>query len=97
MSKRKFDAYEKKISERRRGEVNGKKKTVVPSHMEVQRMSGKPNHLKTFKPLNTRDFVNFSSYDEMSIENLKETCEGLLTCHMVHAMYCLQNVDRLAF
>ena len=39
-------------------------------------MFGKPNHLKKFEPLDAREFVNFSSFDELSIENLKEACES---------------------
>ena len=70
MSKRKFDVYEKRISEKRREEVNGTKKAAVPSHIQVQRMFGKPNLLKKFELLDTR------SYDELSIENLKEACES---------------------
>jgi hypothetical protein len=31
--------------------------------------------LKKYEPLDTRDFVPFSEYDELSIENIKEACE----------------------
>ena len=31
--------------------------------------------LKKYEPLDTRDFVPFSEYDELSIENIKDTCE----------------------
>ena len=38
-------------------------------------MTMEPNHLKKFEPLDTRDFVEFSSSDELSIENIKEACK----------------------
>ena len=41
----------------------------------VQRMSSEANRLKKFEPLDTRDFVDFSDFDEISIDNIKLACE----------------------
>ena len=38
-------------------------------------MTTEANHLKKFEPLDTRYFVEFSSLDKLSIENIKEACE----------------------
>ena len=35
--------------------------------------SGRPK--KKFEPLDTRNFVPFGNYDELNIENIKDTCE----------------------
>ena len=62
---------------RNRGEKDGKRSTgTVPSDILVQRMSSTASgRLKKYEPLDTRDFVPFSDYDELSIENIKDTCE----------------------
>ena len=42
----------------------------------VQQISSQPTgRQKKYEPLDTRDFVDFSQYDEITIENLKEACE----------------------
>ena len=38
-------------------------------------MGAEPSRLKQFEPLNTRDFVDFSDFNENSIENIKSACE----------------------
>lgn len=38
-------------------------------------MTAEPNHLKKYEPVETREFVDFSAYDELTIENIKEACE----------------------
>ena len=76
MSKRKaWDFYEKKCSAKRRGEPALKKKSSAPCSIMVQRMSSEANRLKKFEPLDTRDFVDFSDFDEISIDNIKLACE----------------------
>ena len=48
----------------------------VPSSIMVQRMSSQPTgRQKKYEPLDTRDFVDFSDYDEITIENVREACE----------------------
>ena len=69
-----WDLYEKKCSEKRKGETL-KKKSSSPSCIMVQRMSTEANRLKKFEPLDTRDFVDFSDFDEISIDNIKLACE----------------------
>ena len=38
-------------------------------------MSSEANRLKKFEPLDTRDFVDFSDFEEISIDNIKLACE----------------------
>ena len=64
------------VAKKRKGEAMGKTKTTVPSHFQVHRMTDEANHLKKFEPLDTRDFVDFLSYEELSIENIKEACKN---------------------
>ena len=33
--------------------------------------------LKNYKPLDTRDFIPFNAFTELSIENIKKSCECL--------------------
>ena len=48
----------------------------VPNDILVQRMSSTASgSLKKYEPLNTRDFVSFEDYDELSAEKIKEACE----------------------
>jgi len=48
----------------------------VPNDILVQRMfSAASGRLKKYKPLDTRDFVPFEDYEELSVENIKEACE----------------------
>ena len=69
-----WDMYEKKCSEKRKGEPL-KKKSCSPCCIMVQRMGAEANRVKKFEPLDTRDFVDFSDFDEISIENIKSACE----------------------
>lgn len=48
----------------------------VPVNILVQRMSSTlSGRLKKYDPLDTRDFVPFGEYEELSLENIKEACE----------------------
>ena len=48
----------------------------VPNDILVQRMSSAASgRLKKYEPLDTRDFVPFEDYEELSVENIKEACE----------------------
>ena len=48
----------------------------VPSDTLVQRMSSiVSGQVKKYEPLDTRDFVPFEDYDELSIDNMKDACE----------------------
>ena len=33
-------------------------------------------HLKKFEPLDTRDFIPFDEYEELTLDNIKEACEN---------------------
>ena len=49
---------------------------AAPNDILVQRMSSTASgRLKKFEPLDTRDFVPFGDYDDLTIENIKEACE----------------------
>ena len=57
---------------------DGKKEAhkAAANDILVQRMSSTASgRLKTFEPLDTRDFVPFGDYDDLTIENIKEACE----------------------
>ena len=61
-----------------KGSGGGKKEThkAAPNDILVQRMSSTASgRLKKFEPLNTRDFVPFGEYDDLTIENIKEACK----------------------
>jgi hypothetical protein len=73
-----WEDFEQRVGlKRTRGEKDGKRSTgTVPSDILVQRMSSTASgRLKKYEPLDTRDFVPFSDYDELSIENIKDACE----------------------
>ena len=55
--------------------LQGNFPNVVPNDMFVQRMSSTlSGRLKMFEPLDTRDFVPFGDYNDLTIENIKEAC-----------------------
>ena len=69
-----WDEYEKKMSNKR--VVGTSKPKKNPSCLTVQRMSSEPTgRAKKYEPMETREFVDFTSYDEFSIDNVKEACE----------------------
>ena len=70
-----WNDFHKEISKKRRGDTSTKKKGPSPQSIMVQRMSSEPNKSKKYEPLDTRDFVDFTKYDELSIENVKDACE----------------------
>ena len=70
-----WNDFHKEISKKRRGDTATKKKGPSPQSIMVQRMSSEPNKSKKYEPLDTRDFVDFTKYDELSIENVKDACE----------------------
>ena len=48
----------------------------VPSDILVRRMSSTASgRLKRYEPLDTRDFVPLEDYEELNLENIKDTCE----------------------
>ena len=73
--KESWEEFEKHVGNKRN---NVKKPGMgkVPSDILVQRMlytdSGR---LKKCEPLDTRDFVPFEDYEELNLENIKESCE----------------------
>ena len=72
-------AFERRVGLKR---IEGQEKKTraggvkVPSDILVQRMSSVASgRLKKYEPLDTRDFVPFEDYDELSIDNIKDACE----------------------
>ena len=54
----------------------GARAKAVPTDILVQRMSSTASgRLKKFEPQDTRDFVPFGDYDDLTIANIKEACE----------------------
>ena len=75
--KRTWEKFHKMIGEQRRsnGSIKAKSKFPKPSSIMVQRMSSSPNRSKNYEPLDTRDFVDFTDYDELCIDNIRDACE----------------------
>ena len=78
--KEKWEDFEGRVSMKRSSAGEGKKGAsakAVPNDILVQRMSSTASgRLKKFEPLDTRDFVPFGDYDDLTIENIKEACEN---------------------
>ena len=71
-----WDSFEKRVGVKRTGTTAKKVGMNVPNDILVQRMS--PNasgRLKKYEPLDTRDFIPFDDYEELTIDNVKEACE----------------------
>ena len=68
-----WEEYKKKMSTKRvKGSIKAKK---TPEFITVQRMSSEPiGTAKKYEPSDTRDFVDFSDFIEITIENIKEAC-----------------------
>ena len=58
---------------------NGKAKKAKKGieSIVVQRVNTQPiNKTKKFEPLDTRDFIDFSNYDTLTLANIKEACKN---------------------
>ena len=79
MSK-KFDEWEKHLKEKRVGEkgLKGQNKGKdAPNSITVQLLSSQATgKSKKYEALDTRDFVDFSKYTELTLENVKAACES---------------------
>ena len=74
--KRSWDDLKRDVASKRSGKGTTTKKSMpAPATIMVQRMSSVPNRSKKYDPLDTRDFVDFSAYTELSLENIKDACE----------------------
>ena len=73
--KRTWEDFQKIVKEKRSGNTKTKNKCPRPSSIMVQRMSSTPNRSKKYEPLDTRDFVDFTDYDELNIDNIRDACE----------------------
>ena len=51
----------------------GAKGTAAPSDIIVQRLTAEPYDKQTFRPIQPREFVEFSN-DDLTLENLKFAC-----------------------
>ena len=79
MSK-KFDEWEKRLKENRVGEkgLRGLNKGKdAPNCITVQLLSSQATgKSKKYEAFDTRDFVDFSEYTELTLENVKPACES---------------------
>ena len=58
------------------GHGKGKKTKKSIESIVVQRVNTQPTgKLKKFEPLDSRDFVDFSNYDSLTLKNIKHACE----------------------
>ena len=58
------------------GHGKGKKTKKGIESIVVQRVNTQPTgKLKKFEPLDSRDFVDFSNYDSLTLKNIKHACE----------------------
>ena len=74
--KRTFAQLQYNLTDKRMGNAGKKnKKFAAPSCITVQRLSETPNRSKKYEPLDTRDFIDFTDYDDRTIENIKDSCE----------------------
>ena len=74
-----WNKFKKEVAAKRSGGVtprNEKKKGKIASSLVVQRMNPQPaGTLKKYQPSDARDFVDFSKYNELTLQNVKEACE----------------------
>ena len=89
---RSWEEYERELSIKRLGGMNQKKKQhQTPECIMVQRMSSEASgRAKKYEPLDTRDFVDFRSFHELSLENVKAACERFYeaaegSCDVLHS------------
>lgn len=71
-----WDDFEKRVGMKRTGNDAKKAGTKLPNDILVQRMSPTASgRLKKFEPLDTRDFIPFDNYEELTLDNIKDACE----------------------
>ena len=74
--KERWEDFEARVGIKRSGGRKKETHKAAPNDILVQRMSSTASgRLKKFEPLDTRDFVPFGEYDDLTIENIKEACE----------------------
>ena len=75
--KERWEDFEARVGMKQSGAGEGKKEaSAVPNDILVQHMSSTASgRLKKFEPLDTRDFVPFGDYDDLTIANIKEACK----------------------
>ena len=76
--KRTWQEFQKMVGEKRGKNSTTKAKSKCPSSIMVQRMSSAPNRSNKYEPLDTRDFVDSTDYDELNIENIRDACKKVL-------------------
>ena len=68
----------------------------VPNDILVQRMSSAASgRLKKYEPLDTRDFVPFEDYEELSVENIKEAPPGAPKINFWRDKYLSQAITKI--
>ena len=95
--KRTWQEFQKMVGEKRSKNSTTMAKSKCPSSIMVQRMSSAPNRSKKYEPFDTRDFVDFTDYDELNIENIRDAGERFTTCHKDLATFCSATEGPRAF
>ena len=73
-NKDQWKQFEQQVAGKRTG--TKKQSHIVPEDLVVQRMSPIPTgRIKKYEPLDTRDFVPFTDFYKLSLENMKIACE----------------------
>ena len=73
-NKDQWKQFEQQVAAKRTG--TKKQSHIVPEDLVVQRMSPIPTgRMEKYEPLDTRDFVPFTDFYELSLENIKKACE----------------------
>ena len=71
-----WKTLQKKMSDKRTQQVARPRKGgkgTAPSEIVVQRLTAEPDNKQTYRPVQPREFVEFSS-DDLTLENLKIAC-----------------------
>ena len=74
-----WKTLQKKMSDKRTQQVTRPRKGgkgTAPSEIVVQRLTAEPDNKQTYRPVQPREFVEFSSED-LTLENLKIVCGTL--------------------
>ena len=71
-----WKTLQEKMSKKRKQQATRARKGAkgtAPSDIIVQRLTAEPDNKQTFRPVQPREFVEFSS-DDLTLENLKMAC-----------------------
>ena len=70
-----WDEYQKVVPAKKKPDGDQKRGKKTPECILVQRMSSEPNEKKRYEGMGIREFVDFSEYTRLTIENVRNACE----------------------